>query len=223
MGEGGRPSRCLKVIAKCARLLAHLRGAINVWSIGDDGEKLSHSVPVIEKPNRINCLLYNLARAHALVCGRQQLTREDLWPVLDLTFDSAPTTRAKVFRALIESGGALTTTDVVKVLRCSPPTARKEMEALAVLGVAEKSDGYPNAAGRPEIEITVDSRFEWFQSEECRALMKDEHTPSIAIEAVHDSTDTGWCCLRLSVSAHIQEGSLNETVSETLVLVQFQL
>ena len=189
--KAGDSQDCLKVIAKCARLLAHLRGAINVWSIGDDGEKLSHSVPVIEKPNRINCLLYNLARAHALVRGRRQLTSEDLWPVLDLTFDSAPTTRAKVFRALIESGGELTTSDVVKVLRCSPPTARKEMEALAVLGVAEKSDGYPNAAGRPEIEITLDSRFEWFQSEECRALMKDEHTPSIAIHAAHDCTDTG--------------------------------
>jgi hypothetical protein len=199
--KAGDPRDCLKVIAKCARLLAHLRGAINVWSIGDDGEKLSHSVPVIEKPNRINCLLYNLARAHAVIRGRRQLTPEDLWPVLDVTFDSAPTTRAKVFRALIERG-ALTTTDVVKLLRCSPPTARKEMEALAVLGVAERTDSYAkDEAGRPEIEITLDSRFEWFASPECKALMKDEHTPSITTEMRSEGdTNTGWKSFQNSLS-----------------------
>jgi hypothetical protein len=178
--KAGDPDDCLRVIARCARLLAALRGAINVWSIGEDGEKLSHSVPVIEKPNRINCLLYNLARAHALICGRRQLTAEDLWPVLDLTFDSAPATRAKVFRGLIEAGGTLTTSDVEKLLRCSPPTARKEMEALSVLGVVEKTECDLNAPGRPEIQITLKERFGWFASEACEALMKHEHTPFIA-------------------------------------------
>jgi hypothetical protein len=199
--KAGDPKDCLRVIAKCARLLAHLRGAINVWSVGEDGEKLSHSVPVIEKPNRINTLLYNLARGHAIACGRRQLTHEDLWPVLDLTFDSTPTTRAKVFRALIERG-ALTTTDVVKLLRCSPPTARKEMEALAVLGVAERSDSYAkDEAGRPEVEITLDSRFEWFASPECKALMKDEHTPSITTKMGSDGeANTGWKSFQNSLS-----------------------
>jgi hypothetical protein len=169
--KAGDPRECLKVIAKCARLLAHLRGAINVWSIGDDGEKLSHSVPVIEKPNRINCLLYNLARAHALVCGRRQLTVEDLWPVLDVTFDSAPTIRAKLFRGLIEADGTLNTSAVVELLRCSEPTARKEMEALSVLGIADKCTEGKDEPGRPPAQITLASRFAWFGSAECRSLM----------------------------------------------------
>jgi hypothetical protein len=171
--KAGDPKDCLRVIAKCARLLAYLRGAINVWSVGEDGEKLSHSVPVIEKPNRINTLLYNLARAHALICGRRQLTADDLWPVLDVTFDSAPTIRAKVFRELIEKDGLLTTSDVVKVLRCTPPTARKEMEALSVLGVADKTmeDAWEKT-GRPETEIKLERRFEWFTSDDCGALRR---------------------------------------------------
>jgi hypothetical protein len=189
--KAGDPDDCLRVIARCARLLAALRGAINVWSIGEDGEKLSHSVPVIEKPNRINCLLYNLARAHALICGRQELTAEDLWPVLDLTFDSAPATRAKVFRRLIEAGGTLTTSDVETLLRCSPPTARKEMEALSVLGVVEKTECDPYSAGRPEIQITLNKRFGWFASRQCEALMKHEHTPSIAAQTSQGETNTG--------------------------------
>src|SRR5262249_35310697 len=185
--KAGDPKDCLRVIAKGARLLAHLRGAINVWSVGDDGEKLSHSVPVIEKPNRINTLLYNAARGHAIACGRQQLTHEDLWPVLDLTFDSAPTTRARVFRALIERG-TLNTSAVVKLLRCSAPTARKEMEALAVLGVAEKTT-IPDKAGVPEHQITLDARFVWFTSPECQVLLKDKPTPSITAEAGKDERD----------------------------------
>ena len=97
-------------------------------------------MPVIEKPLRINCLFANLARAHALICGRRQLTEDDLWPVLEITFDSAPPSRAKIFRHLIEKDGTLKTSDVVDLLRCSPPTARKEMEALSVLGVVDKFD-----------------------------------------------------------------------------------
>ena len=177
------PDICLRIIARCARLLAALRGAINVWHTDEGGERLSHNVPVIEKPNRINCLLYNLARGHAIICGRRQLTAEDLWPVLEVTFDSAPVTRAKLFRGLIEAGGLLTTTKVEKLLNCSPPTARKEMEALSVLGVADKTfeDPFdpedPLDPGRPETQITLKSRFDWFISPDCKALMSGVTDP----------------------------------------------
>jgi hypothetical protein len=170
------PTPCLRVIARCSQLLAALRGAINVWISDDGGEKISHSVPVIEKPQRINCLLYNLARGHALVCGRWQLTESDLASVIDVTFDSAPTIRARVFRAMIQNKGVLTTSDVMGVLRCSPPTARKEMEALCVLGVAEKTREDTDHRGRPQTEITIASKFPWFVTDECRALWQGEHT-----------------------------------------------
>ena len=160
------PDLCLRVIARCARLLASLRGAINVYRLdtADNEEKLSHSVPVIEKPLRINTLFANLARAHALICGRRQLTEDDLWPVLEICFDSAPPSRAKIFRHLIEKDGTLKTSDVVDLLRCSPPTARKEMEALSVLGVVDKLE-----LAKTTI-ITLAEGFSWFTSEECSSL-----------------------------------------------------
>ena len=163
MEQSEDPDICLRIIARCARLLAALRGAINVWYTDEGGEKLSHTMPVIEKAHRINCLLYNLARGHAIICGRRQLTAEDLWPVLEVTFDSAPVTRAKLFRGLIEADGLLTTTHVEKLLNCTSPTARKEMEALWVLGVADKTfeDPFdpedPPDPGRPETQITLKS------------------------------------------------------------------
>lgn len=162
------PDDCLLVIARCAELLAVLRGAIQLWHSEHDGN-VSHNVPVIEQPDRINCLLYNLARGHALVCGRRQLQLSDLAPVLEVTFDSAPSIRSRVFRGLLEHGGILRTAQVERILRCSKPTALKEMEALAVLGVADKLEVAPEY-GRPEHELRLAQRFAWFTTAECKAL-----------------------------------------------------
>ena len=167
-GKGNDGEDCLRVIARCAELLAALRGTIQMWQSEHDGT-VSHSVPVIEQPDRINCLLYNLARGHALLSGRTQITTADLAPLLEVTFDSAPTIRSKVFRALLENGGTLKTTEVEKLLRCSKPTALKEMEALSVLGVVEKDEG-DTEYGRPEHEVQLAQRFQWFASDECKAL-----------------------------------------------------
>jgi predicted transcriptional regulator len=162
------PEDCLHVVARCAELLAVLRGAIQVWHSEHD-DSVSHNVPVIEQPDRINCLLYNLARGHAVLCGRTQLTNEDLAPVLEVTFDSAPTVRAKVFRKLLKNGGTLKTSDVEKLLRCSTPTALKEMEALTVLGVATK-EKIPLPSGQAGYELALVDKFEWFTSDPCKSL-----------------------------------------------------
>lgn len=45
------------------------------------------------------------------------------------------------------------------------------MEALCVLGVADKSAGDQDEAGRPETQITLATRFAWFASADCKALM----------------------------------------------------
>ncbi len=160
---------CLRVIARCARLLATLRGVIQTW-ISEHSEAVTHSIPVIENPDRINCLLYNLARGHALICGRKQLASADLSPVLEVTFDSAPTIRAKLFRGLIRASGSIQTHEVEKLLRCSKPTALKEMEALAVLDVVEKA-GAESDNGRPANCVMLQGKFSWFTSSECRELM----------------------------------------------------
>jgi hypothetical protein len=164
----GDQEDCLRVIARCAELLAALRGTIQMWQSEHDGS-VSHSVPVIEQPDRINCLLYNLARGHALLCGWTQLAMADLAPVLEVTFDSAPTIRSKVFRSLLEQNGTLKTGQVEKLLRCSKPTALKEMEALTVLGVADKTED-DSEYGRPEHELRLAEKFQWFATDECKGL-----------------------------------------------------
>ena len=89
--------------------------------------------------------------------------------MLEVTFDSAPTIRSKVFRSLLEQNGTLKTGQVEKLLRCSKPTALKEMEALTVLGIADKTEG-DSEYGRPEHELQVAEKFQWFAMDECRAF-----------------------------------------------------
>jgi predicted ArsR family transcriptional regulator len=69
----------------------------------------------------------------------------------------------------LEHDGTLKTSQVEKLLRCSKPTALKEMEALAVLGVADKTEADPEY-GRPEHELRLAEKFEWFANDECKAL-----------------------------------------------------
>ena len=161
------PPECLRIIARCARLLSCLRGAINSGPSAAEG--LIHPVPVIENPDRLNALLYNLARGHAVVCGRRQLSRADLAPVLEVTMDSAASVRSLLLRGLLEAGGTLRTTQVEQLLHCSKPTALKEMDALRVLAVAERTEAAPGD-GRPELQINLAKKFSWFQSAECAAL-----------------------------------------------------
>jgi len=167
--KNDNPDEVLRIIARCSLLLAKLRGRIEIQQ-SKNNNTMSYNQPMIEKPDRINCQLYNLARGHALICGRSHLTKEDLAPVLEVTFDSAPTSRSKVFRKLLEHGGKLKTSDVEEVLQCSKPTALKEMETLAALGVAKKMKAAPEK-GRPQCELWLVEEFKWFATDECKALL----------------------------------------------------
>lgn len=159
------------IIARCAGLLAKLRGVINVWKDrSQDGEVYEYTRPVIERPDRINQLFYNLCRGHALVCDRMQINQDDLRLIVELAVDSAPTTRANLFRKLIENDGAMKTGEVMMALNCSRPTALKEMEALKILGVCTINNDSHISVGEPEKTINLFEGFKWFLSDECKAI-----------------------------------------------------
>ncbi len=159
------------IIARCAHLLAKLRGVINVWKEwGEDGKEFSYYPPTIEKPDRINQLFYNLCRGYALVHGRMQIGQEDLRPIVELAVDSAPPIRAKLFRKLLENNGRMETGEVMAALNCSRPTALKEMEVMRILGVCDIIQNSRGEVGEPEKTIALTDGFRWFLSDECRAL-----------------------------------------------------
>ncbi len=160
----------LQIIVRCARLLARLRGTINVWQErSEDGVVYSYNSPVIEKPDRINQWFYNLCRGHALICDREYITLDDIRLIIELAIDSAPLTRSQLLRALIDYGGSMTTTDIEQELNCAKGTAGREMETLKILKIARLST-VPGNPGDPEKIITLTPDFEWFLSDECKAI-----------------------------------------------------
>jgi hypothetical protein len=159
------------IIARSARLLAKLRGVINVWrDKGEQGEEYSYYSPVIEKPDRINQLFYNLCRGHALVCGRTQINSQDLRLVVELAADSAPTIRARLFRKLLENNGVMKTGEVEAALQCSKTTALKEMETLKILEICYITQDSYGVVGEPEKTLYLIKDFDWFLSDECKKI-----------------------------------------------------
>lgn len=175
------------IIARCARLLAKLRGVLNVWKDkSQDGEVYDYNYPVIEKPDRINQLFYNLCRGHAVVCGRTQINRDDLKLIVELAIDSSPTIRAKLFRKLLENNGVMKTNEVEAALQCSKPTALKEMETLKILGVCYITQDSDGEVGEPEKTIHLSEDFKWFLTDECREIR--ELPPALQREVIKQDT-----------------------------------
>lgn len=177
----------LRIISRCAKILARLRAPINVWKerwTEDEKENYTYTEPVIEKPDRINQLFYNLARGHALSQGRSQINESDLAVVIDITLDSAPRTRANLFRLLLENGGELLTNQVMASLTCSHTTAHKEMETLKILGVVQVDEGF-GISGQ-EKNMVLKEEFNWFLSAECKKI-KNTGTKTVAAASKFDT------------------------------------
>ncbi len=161
------------VIVHCSKLLARTRGLISRWfeKHGRNGlVEYEYSPPVIENPDRLSNLFYNLCRGHAVLTGRNQINTEDLKLVVELAIDSAPPTRARLFRGLVDNGGVMTTTQVQAHLECSKTAAGTEMRTLEALGVCKIVEKYEGKVGQPPCQIQLAPEFEWFLSEECRLI-----------------------------------------------------
>lgn len=167
--------KLMKIITRLAKVLAKLRSPMSVWEEHSGQKKYNHTQPITEAPDRLSQLLYNLTRGHALVCGRENIDREDLKTTLRIALDSAPPNRSKIFKHLIHNDGRLTTNEVMEILKCSRPIALKLMHEMAILelvdadgNMEDESDFY---GGRPEQVITLKDKYEWFISEECKELI----------------------------------------------------
>lgn len=161
------PEDCRLIITRCANLLSRLRGSINVWKEDYGSDEYSHQEPIIEMPDRISQVFYNLARGHALICGRTNINYDDLGLILNVAFDSAPLSRSRLFRILVESKGEISTDGLMEKINCSRPMALKEMEILKILGIVDLKDGESSMVGRPAKNMVLRSEFSWFVSEEC--------------------------------------------------------
>ncbi len=156
--------KTLKIIARSALLLCRLRGQVVVYrdKWGDEDKDLGYTKPQIEKPDRVNQLLYNYCRGHAVAMNRTYVTEDDIPLLLRLALDSAPGQRAPLFQELLRKGGEMRTGDVESFLKCSNPTALKEMKTLTILGLCTEEDKEFEA----QKCIKLHEDLNWFLSDE---------------------------------------------------------
>jgi hypothetical protein len=99
-----------------------------------------------EGGHRIGSALYDVARGHALLDGRDQVIMSDLHVCARIALSTMPAKRRPVIQALLNpaSSGTLTANEVESLTGVSRPTALDRMDELVTLGFAvpkEQDDG----------------------------------------------------------------------------------
>jgi hypothetical protein len=173
-----------RYIIRLAKLLAHLRGVAVTWETRDtQGSDYGYTRPLIEDPSRAGTQLKNLARGHALLHGRNYLTKEDIPIVIKTVLSTASVELVSVFDKLLVNEGRLTTTQITGALNISSPTARLTMTELSVLELVTMTElgEYEDH----EKKITLKPGFEWFLSEEFKKL-REEFVPTDNIKEMEE-------------------------------------
>ena len=158
------PEPVRRWIARLSRLLVTIRSEPTRESDPADRSVFIPGKP--ETPHRAHAVLRNLARGHALVHGRRQLTASDLPAVARVVISSIPTKVRPVFTALVEaSGKPLTVAQVQAALHVKhPETARSVMEDFATRNVAEYVEGGKGKAAiirfRPKWQWCCEAEFQ---------------------------------------------------------------
>ena len=149
------PEHLLERLVRYVDLMCHLRAGFSMKENGV-GEKI-FSKPELETPYRAITIFKNIAYGSALIHGRDEVNEDDLSQIEHIAYSSMPEQRRLVFQALVESGGEMTTDEVIKRTKMSRPTALHYMEELGHLGVVSFERGSPSV-------ISLNPQFNWLPS-----------------------------------------------------------
>ena len=172
----------VKIIARLALLLAHIRGHVDVYKSSEyddiiipvdnnnsNSEGFIHRLPIIENPSRAAQQLYNLARGHALSYGRNYITKDDVLLVIKVVLSTASIERVLVLDLLIANKGTLTTSQITTSMRISNDTAKRTMTEFKGLELVTM-ERVINNNSNSEYKITLNPKFNWFLTEEFSEL-----------------------------------------------------
>jgi hypothetical protein len=160
----------MSYIINLAELLSYLRRHVEISDYGIS-EDLAYSASAREDVSRTRFVLYNLARGHALLTGRNHITLEDIPLVVKTILSTAQIDRVKVFDLLIASKGKLTTNRIVQSLNMSKPTALKTMIEFKAIGLVEIGESEEKGDNNfPLRQISLRPEFDWFLTDEFERL-----------------------------------------------------
>jgi hypothetical protein len=178
-----------------AVLLSHLRCDVQTWREGSD---IGYSPSLPEHPQRAAEILFNLAKGHALLYGRNFVTMQDITILVKTALSTAQIDRVKVFSLLLANGGSpLSTSKIIQSLNISPQTARRKMTEFKAIGLVDEEYSGSNH----ELSIKLKPEFNWFLGEEFKQIrdgfepgdyrkyLKDDITNVIADQQSPSSSD----------------------------------
>jgi DNA-binding transcriptional ArsR family regulator len=166
-------------IVRLGILLSHLRCVAQTWKSEDtQGTDYAYSVSQPEEPSRAITILYNIARGHALLYGRNYLTRDDLQIITNVVKSTAQIERVTIFSLLVANNGQLDTNEILESLNISPPTARRTMTEFKAVGLVTIEDVEFEGVGRPPLLMILKPEFRWILPDELKKK-KVPYTPHI--------------------------------------------
>lgn len=180
-------SETLDKIIVISMLLARLRGSVPTWFTGgsdSSGTNYHYEMPTIEDPERASKALYNLARGHALLFGRNYIQPEDLEVVVAVALSSAQKERIALLSQLIEQNGEISTDIFMTASGVSKNTALKNMKLLNILGIV-------NYSSEDKYKIILKKEFEWFLSDEFKIHWHNYLNPKSAKKSIYDQKKLG--------------------------------
>jgi hypothetical protein len=135
--------------------LAYLLARLRTY-VARDRNDVVHQAPEVEVPTRIVKQLLRLGQSVALVRRKEVVTHSEFALMQKVALDSMPSARRAVFRCLLEHKGGLIE-DVAKSCRISFSPAKRHLDDLVLLGLAEESAQDRKAFYR----LTSEVRQEW--------------------------------------------------------------
>ena len=164
----------LELIVLVAKVVTRLRGKTNV-AIDPFTKEAHHSEVIIEEPDRCIQALYTLARGHALIQGRTQITIADLPVVMDVGLSSAPWERVKTFAYLLSKPDAsVTTSELAGDFKWARSTAIRAMKTLEILELVDLTEESVQTKGglQTGYVMRLKEAFRWFKSPEFQKLWR---------------------------------------------------
>jgi len=154
--------KTIENISKICVFLSHIRAHIttkNTRESTSGGTNYNFTTPKFEDSKKLMNTLYNLARGHALLYGRDHLLPEDLEIILHVMQSSIPKDRMNILKLLIQKKESVNTREIENYLQVSKATALKEMKKLRLTGIVEDTNTIPTT--KPIHEIKLKESYEW--------------------------------------------------------------
>ena len=141
-------------IGYLSNLISHTRAPLQ--EVGNQQE------PQIEGWHRVMSSLRNLARGHALICGRNKLNMNDVEVCARVAVSTMHKERRGIVRAVVDpdTDNPITSREVTEhsATSASHKTLQKRMDLLQVLGLGDVTRG---DSGRDTKQFILDSDFVW--------------------------------------------------------------